>query len=287
MPLLATPFPSGIRLGAQSEPEFLTRVVQVASGFEDRDSKWESGLMRFSVARALKSVALAETLIAYHRACKGRYHYFRVRDPGPDNKADTQYADGRFNVAGVGDGLPTAKFYKKYTVDSFYEMRRIHLPGTVTISYDGSPLTSPAPTIDYDTGDVTFGAFDSDSVTAVTPGATTDVTLNSALSGLGVGEKLYLSGLTGTIAATLNGAAHTITNIAAAVYTLSVDTTGLAYTSGGTGAYYPQATKALKWSGSFYVPCRFASDSLPIRVEGPRFFVTGEVQLVETRLEEV
>jgi len=87
----------------------------------------------------------------------------------------------------------------------------------------------------------------------------------AALSGVAVGERLYLSGLGGTVASTLNGLSHAISAISGGgsnVYTLTVATTGLAWTSGGSGYAYPQSTEALAWSGQFYVPVHFVSDEI-------------------------
>jgi len=283
MTFLETPrFPERIAYGAQSAPMFSTRIAELASGHEQANINWQQARIRFNVTKRIRTLADADTLLAFFRAVKGRGHQFRVKD-WVDFSADT--TAGRFNATGVGDGLPTAQMRKYYAAGALYDLRDIQKPvDPCAIYYDGSPLTSPAPSIAYATGIVTFGAFDSKSVTAVTPGATTDVTLSSALSGLAIGELLYLSGLTGTVSTALNGLAHTISNIAGAVYTLSTDTTGLAYTSGGTGAYYPQASKSLRWSGNFDVPCRFGSDALPLMREGPTFHVTGEVELVEVRV---
>lgn len=77
------------------------------------------------------------------------------------------------------------------------------------------------------------------SVTAITVGATTQITLNNIDAGqatgqLQVGSIVHFKNITGTVAASLNNLDHTITNIAGNVITISTNTTGLAYTSGGT-----------------------------------------------------
>lgn len=71
-------------------------------------------------------------------------------------------------------------------------------------------------------------------VTAVTPGASTQVTLSS-VADLVVGQGVTFAGMTGTIAAAMNGQpAAAISNIAGNVITVPINTAGLAYTSGGT-----------------------------------------------------
>lgn len=76
------------------------------------------------------------------------------------------------------------------------------------------------------------------SVTGITVGATTDITLNNIAAGgatgqLQVGSVVHFKNITGTVGGSLNNLDHTITNIAGNVITISTNTTGLSYTSGG------------------------------------------------------
>lgn len=136
---------------------------------------------------------------------------------------------------------------------------------------------------------VTFVPDATRTVSAVTVGATTQVTLSSAISGFVVGGKLWLQGLTGADAALLNNLAHTITNIAGAVYTLSTNTAGKTITAGsGQGHKYPQPDEALTWAGTYYVPVQFAEDSIDWTMTRPgheddRLFNGPSIPLVEIR----
>ena len=121
---------------------------------------------------------------------------------------------------------------------------------------------------------MTFVADATRTVSSVTVGATTQVVLSSAISGLVITTgKLWLQGLTGTHSALLNGLAHTITNISGSTYTLATNTAGKTITAGsGQGHKYPQPTETLTWSGLFYVPVHFRDDDLNWDLEagGPR-----------------
>lgn len=71
-------------------------------------------------------------------------------------------------------------------------------------------------------------------VSGVTVGATTNITFSAAPgSNFRVGSVITFLGVTGTVGALLNGLNHTITVIAGSVITISTNTTGSAYTSGG------------------------------------------------------
>lgn len=75
-------------------------------------------------------------------------------------------------------------------------------------------------------------------VTGVTVGATTQITLSNINAGnatgqLQIGSVVHFKNITGTVGGTLNNADHTITNISSNTITVSTNTTGLAYTSGG------------------------------------------------------
>lgn len=276
--------------GAVGGPSFLTDVVELDSGAEQRNVVWAEPRQRYSIALVNRPQAELDAVNAAFRILKGRANGCRFRD-WTDYLVTT--ANGRLGTGAVGTGYPTYQLYKRYTAAGTNSDRPIKKPtsGTVTVYRNASPVTVGAGAgqiaIDTTNGTVTFVADDSDTVTAVTPGATTDVTLTAALTGLSIGERLYLSGLTGTIGAALNGIAHVITNIATNVYTLATNTTGLAWTSGGSGFAYPQDGEPLVWAGEFDVPVRLELDAMQASVRnaaGGRLVMSWDsIELIELR----
>lgn len=218
-----------------------------------------------------------QTLEGIFEVTDGGAYGFLLEDPKDTTIAAAAglmypYTSALVGAIGVGYGVPSYRLYKRYTSigSTRTKDRRISRPqatpilkrGAATVTYGAAAGNA---SINLDTGTVTFVADSSSTVTAVTVGASTVVTLTAALAGLIVGNRLYLSGLTGTVAATLNNLSHSITSIAGGglnVYTLSVTTTGLAWTSGGSGFKYPQSTETVTWSGSMYVPVHFARDEI-------------------------
>ena len=183
-------------------------------------------------------------------------------------------------VLGFGNGAPTYGIRKVYTAagSSRKAARAVtRLKGAPAFLRGGSPVIIgvSAGNVAVSAGPsyVTFVADTTRSLTGMTLGATTTVTLSTAIPGLVLGGKLWLQGMTGADAALLNNLAHTITNIASNVYTLSVNTAGKTIASGSAAAHkYPQPDEALTWSGSYYVPVQFRDDNLEweLVTGGPR-----------------
>ncbi len=220
-------------------------------------------------------------LEAHYLACTTA-HQFRFEDYEDYLVAQ---ADGFLGQASAGTGMPTYQLHKRYVTGALTEWRAIRKPKSTgnTIYRNASPATAGASAgnyaLDSTTGIVTWVADSSNTATSHTVGASHQVTLTAALAGLSIGGKLYLTGVTGTAAATLNGIAHTISNISSNTYTLSTTTTGLTAT-GGTGYKYPQPTDTLAWSGAFDVPVAYASE-LQLMHQALRTYVAQQVYLVE------
>lgn len=287
MTFLETPrFPDRISANMEGGPTWATRVVILKSGYEQRNIEWDAARMRFNIATAINSAADLAEVIAWMRALRGRAHGFRIKDP-LDYSATT--AEGYVGTGGVGDGLPTGQMIKFYEIGALSEARPITKPvaGTVTFYYDGAVL-APA-SLDTATGIVSWTALDSASVVNATPatGDATTVELADALSGAQVGDKMYLSSISGTIGATLNDTAHTIQGISGSptvLYDLAVSTDGLSYTSGGTGGLYPQASKTLRWAGEFDVPARFGTDTMQLMAKTTTFQRWNDLPILEIRV---
>lgn len=287
MSFIETPtFPLLPSYGASGGPEFKTEVVQLNSGWEQRNPNWNEARSRYTIALPLQAADLA-TLIAWFRSVRGRAHGFRLRD-WTDYQCDV--TTGRVG-AGVGSGLPTYQLFKHYTAGSLSSDRTISKPqylAAIALYRNAVLQTAGAGAgnyaLDTTTGVVTFVADLSQNVTAVTINANPVITLAAALTGLIAGSKLYLTGLGGSVSGVLNGLAHSILSVSGAQYTIATSTLGLAYSSGGIGRKYAQATDALTWAGQFDVPVRFDTDYADLQIEGPNFNRGQSLTLVEIRV---
>jgi len=271
MSFLESPrFPDSVaERGLVSGPAHLTEIIELASGVEQRRAVWSLPRQAYSIdVRNLTSaqMALVEGLF---RAAQGRFKGFRLRDP-----YDYQVTGdaGLLGTGGVGTGLPTYQLYKRYWADTTAALRKIKKPiaSGLSVLRAASPVSVGASpgniAIDTTSGVITFVADQSRSISSHSVGAGHQFTLSSAFSpNLAIGGRIYVSGISGTAAATLNGIAHTITNVSSAVITVSTATTGLT-ASGGIAFFYPQPTQTLTWTGTFDTPVRFDSDRMAIDV---------------------
>ncbi|MGH6625139.1 MAG: DUF2460 domain-containing protein [Burkholderiaceae bacterium] len=243
-------------------------------GYQSVNINWTKTLRQYELGIVPMLVAQWQALEGLHEVTDGGAYGFLMEDP-KDCTLDATTGLLYPIVAGVlggsiglGYGVPSMRLHKRYTSvgSTRSKDRLITRPKTVALLRGGAPVTLGAgagqAAINYDTGTVTFVADSSSTVTGVTVGATTQVTLTAALAGLAVGDRLYLAGLTGADSALLNGLSHAITGIAANTYTLSTNTAGKTITAAGSGYKYPQASETLTWSGRFYVPVHFMEDAI-------------------------
>jgi hypothetical protein len=199
---------------------------------------------------------------------------------------------------GFGNGGPLYGFRKMYPAwgGAISRARAFtRLNGTPSLFRGGSPVSIGAAAgnaaISAGPSYVTFVADAAQTVTAVTVGATTSVTLAASIPGFVVGGRLWLQDLAGADADLLNNISHEITAITGGglnVYTLATNTAGKTITPAGTGKKYPQPDESLTCAARFYVPVHFRNDTLAweLVIAGPtakREIVVASCYLDEIR----
>ncbi len=257
----------------------LTRLNQRASnqaGYMQVNIVRSTTLRRYDVSfKPANQTEWAQRTALFEVSEAGAYGVLLI-DPTDNRVTGTEgvlqpYTTENVGTAGAGYGVPVYHLSKLYTerVSGRTKVRRITRAKTgYAITRGGAPVSVGASpgniAVDADTGAVTFVADSFQALSSVTTGATTVLNFANGtgiVADMAVGERVYLSGLSGTAASTLNGVSHAITVKGAASLTVSTVTTGLAAT-GGTAYNYPQASEALLWTGFFYVPVQFESDEL-------------------------
>lgn len=136
-----TRFPVDISRGARGGPQFQTRVITTAGGYESRNIEWSAVRGKWNVGFGARTETQIATLLEFFYAMQGRANAFRFRDP-LDYRASLQTL--QTNAAGA------VQFCKVYTAGGTTYRRWITLPvsGTVTGLVGGS-------SVDYTTGIVT------------------------------------------------------------------------------------------------------------------------------------
>jgi uncharacterized protein (TIGR02217 family) len=283
MAFLETPiFPGRVGMRATRT---LNQSIETVRTFNRRAIKninSSQGWRGYSFVMPMTGTTEFELLQAHYLAAKGTAHQFRFED-WADYKV--LQADGFLGQSGVGTGVPSYQLHKRYVTGTLTEWRAIRKPKTSgnTVFRNGGAATVGGAAgnyaLDSTTGIVTWVADSSSAVSSHTVGTTHQVTLGGALSGLIIGGRLYLTGVTGTAATLLNGIAHNIANIAGATYTLSVNTVGLTATS-GTGFKYPQPADTLAWSGQFDTPVSYETE-IAFTNEAQSVYIGQQVLLIE------
>jgi len=152
-------FPLDIALGAQGGPERATDVVTLASGREERNSRWAHARRRYNAGYGIKSRADMQAVLAFFEERRGRFHSFLWRD------ALDCTASGE--EIGIGDGERTSfQLVKRYGAGFDPYMRPITKPvaGSVGVAVDGVAVGFD---VDALTGVVTLDAAPGDGAVVV------------------------------------------------------------------------------------------------------------------------
>lgn len=159
MAFIETQFPLDIAYGSQGGPQYSTRIVTSASGFEDRNANWAMSRHTYDAATGVKTYAQLESLIAFFHVVQGSAHGFRWPDD-VDNRSCARASEPGFEdqIIGIADNIETDfQLIKKYTFGATTRTRTITKPitGSVVVGVDGIEQSSGW-TVDTITGIVTF-----------------------------------------------------------------------------------------------------------------------------------
>ena len=154
-------FPLAIAFGSTGGPERRTDVVLLASGHEERNSRWADSRRRYNAGTGIRSLADLYTLIAFFEERRGRLYGFRWRDRGDWKSCPPDQEPGPADQAiGTGDGATAAfQLAKRYGGAFAPYMRAIVKPvaETVRVAVNGAEQAAGADyTLDAATGVVTF-----------------------------------------------------------------------------------------------------------------------------------
>jgi uncharacterized protein (TIGR02217 family) len=152
-------FPDNISRGARGGPERRTRIVELSSGREERNSPWAGSRRRYDASYGIRRADDLAAVTAFFEARMGRLRGFRWKD-WPDYKSclPSQTIAATDQLIGQGNGMATTfQLSKTYSSGLQSYVREIRKPvsGTVLVSVGGVPQSSGW-TVDVATGIVTF-----------------------------------------------------------------------------------------------------------------------------------
>ncbi|WP_350333388.1 DUF2460 domain-containing protein [Coralliovum pocilloporae] len=152
-------FPISLAFGSSGGPERRTEVITLASGHEERNSRWADSRRRYDAGLAVQTLDDLHMVLDFFEARRGRLHAFRFRDP-LDHKScrPGETISITDQVLGTGDGSTRLfQLTKTYGTGSSAYVRQITKPvaGTVVVAVDGQTVTSDV-TIDAGKGEILF-----------------------------------------------------------------------------------------------------------------------------------
>lgn len=155
-----TRFPLDVALGARGGPERMTDIVTLASGAEERNSRWRHARRRYNAGYGVKSRSDMQIVLSFFEERRGRFHSFLWRDAfdHSSNQGDgvPEPAD---QTIGTGDGANTLfQLTKRYGVSFDPYDRPITKPiaASVRVAVAGVELDIADFSVDGLTGLVTL-----------------------------------------------------------------------------------------------------------------------------------
>jgi uncharacterized protein (TIGR02217 family) len=109
-------FPLAIGFGSTGGPERRTDIVLLASGFEERNSRWADSRRRYNAGTGIRSLGDLHELVAFFEERRGRLYGFRWRDRTDWKSCGPGETPNQTDQAiGTGDGsIATFQLTKRY-----------------------------------------------------------------------------------------------------------------------------------------------------------------------------
>jgi len=259
-----------------------TRSMSV-SGYASININWSKTLRQYEIGIKPMDIDQWHEIGGLHEATNGGAFGFLMKDPKDQVAANSEGFVQGFNnelvgVIGFGYGVPVYQTFKNYESigNNVNFDRKITRLDTFQLKRNGNNVTVGVSagniSVNNATGQVTFVPDATQSIASITAGATTTLEFaNSTLTSLfSVGNRVWITGVTGTGADLINNKSHEILSKDDGLFTLTInlDTSGLVFVTGdpfldgGSARKYPQPTETLTWAGSFYIPVHFANDEI-------------------------
>lgn len=209
---------------------------------------------------------------AFGRAAGFRVLVLDDNTTAADGTSAPSPTDGTLALISAGVYQITKQYGKdKAPLSIGYPTRRILKPvaASVRVAISGVEVTNVGATrwtLDATTGQVTFAANNTKSITAITQASSAVLTVGGS-HGYTVGDTVYISGVVGMTQ--INGLRGAVTAIGGTTITVAINSTAFsAYSSGGTVNTRPQTGEAATAGCEFKYPMRFNSPMQKTFIDG-------------------
>jgi uncharacterized protein (TIGR02217 family) len=151
-------FPTGIARRASGGPERRTEIVALASGAEERNSRWADSRRRYDAGYGIRSLDEIHAVVAFFEERRGRLYGFRWKDHADwKSCAPLQTVTPLDQTLGMGDGSSTEfALAKRYGSGPYAYLRAIAKPvaDSVRLMVGGRELAPSAFAVDATSGRV-------------------------------------------------------------------------------------------------------------------------------------
>ncbi len=148
-----------VSYGARGGPERRVDIVELESGFEERNTPWAHSRRSYDISYGIRNIEDAYGIIEFFEARYGNLYGFRFKDWADYKSTNLTSAVTAIDQnLGTGDGVTTTfQLTKTYVSGPRSYTRDISKPvaGTVLIAVDGAP-TVTGWAVDSSTGVVAF-----------------------------------------------------------------------------------------------------------------------------------
>ncbi|MBP7002257.1 DUF2460 domain-containing protein [Amaricoccus sp.] len=156
-------FPAPLSVGSSGGPERRTEIVELRSGFEERNSPWAHSRRRYDAGLGVRSLDDLAEVIAFFEARRGQLYGFRWKDWTDFRSCRPSETPRPFDQAiGVGDGTRREfQLTKRYGTGEDAYLRPVTKPvdGTVLVGRAGVALAAgQGHSVDHTRGRVLFEA---------------------------------------------------------------------------------------------------------------------------------
>lgn len=152
-------FPTDISKGSSGGPERVTDIVELVSGFEERNATMANSRRTYDAGMGLRNVNDLHDVIEFWEARFGQLFGFRWKDWSDYRSCKTKNQPAFTDqIIGTGDGTQTQfQLVKNYTSGAYGYQRKVRKPvaGTVLVGKNGVNQ-STGWTVDTTTGIITF-----------------------------------------------------------------------------------------------------------------------------------
>lgn len=155
-------FPVKVSIGSSGGPMRKTDIVELGSGFEERNTSWAHSRRKYNVGYGIKTLNQLHDVLAFFEARFAKLYGFRYKDWADYKSCPPEntpvYTD---QTIGTGTGTQTQfQITKQYTSGPSTYTRSIRKPvaGTISVGINSVLQATNTYTVDATTGIITFNS---------------------------------------------------------------------------------------------------------------------------------